>query len=98
MYHLLQSQKTDSLTPWFSKWKQQFLNSTRFSDHEVTQQPIAFIYFISATEHDPLGTIDMLKRAENLPALYKEGIYDDSSSSTQTFVLILNPTSNSKTY
>jgi hypothetical protein len=33
---------------------------------------------VSATEHDPLGTIEMLKRGENLPKLYKEGVYDDS--------------------
>lgn len=50
-----------------------------FADHELLTQPIAFVYFISATEHDPLGTIDILKRADNLPSLYKEGIYDDSS-------------------
>jgi hypothetical protein len=44
------------------------------------QQPIAFIYFISVTEHDPIGTIDIMKRADNMPSLYKEGIYDDSTS------------------
>ena len=40
----------------------------------------------------------MLKRAENLPNLYKEGIYDDSQQSVISFVLILNPTDNPKTY
>jgi hypothetical protein len=33
-----------------------------------------------------------------LPPLYKEGIYDDSSSTVQSFVLILNPTDSPKTY
>ena len=76
---LLDYHKFEQLTPWFSKWKRQFLQQTMFGDHELVNQPIAFVYFICATEHDPLGTIDMLKRAENLPSLYKEGLYDDSN-------------------
>jgi hypothetical protein len=68
------------------------MQQTMFGDHELINQPIAFIYFISATEHDPLGTIDILRRADNLPSLYKEGIYDDSLQSVLIFVMILNPT------
>jgi hypothetical protein len=51
-----------------------------------------------ATEHDPLGTIDVLKRADNLPSLYKEGIYDDSSQSVQHYIFILNPSENQKVF
>lgn len=69
----------DQLTPWFSKWKKQFLQTTKFSDHELLHQPISFIYFISVSENDPIGTIDIMKRADNMPSLYKEGIYDDSN-------------------
>ena len=50
-----------------------------FGDHELVNQPIAFIYFISATEANPLQAIDILKRADNLPSMYKEGLYDDSN-------------------
>lgn len=50
-----------------------------FADHELINQPIAFIYFISATEANPLQAIDILKRADNLPSMYKEGLYDDSN-------------------
>jgi hypothetical protein len=49
-----------------------------FADHELINQPLIFVYFISTTEQDPIGAIDVLKRADNLPSLYKEGIYDDS--------------------
>lgn len=49
-----------------------------FSDHELLTQPIAFIYFISATEANPLSALDILKRADNLPSMYKEGLYDDT--------------------
>lgn len=86
--------ETKTHTPWFDKWKQHFLSTTKFSDHELTEQPIAFLYFISGTENDPLASIDTLRKAENLPALYKEGIYDDTGA--QTFILILNPTNNPK--
>ena len=74
------------------------MQTTKFADHELLDQPVAFIYFISATEADPLGTIDVLKRADNLPGLYKEGTYDDSSQNTQTFILVLNNTSNQKAF
>lgn len=95
---LLEQHRHEQLTPWFSKWKRQFVQQTMFGDHELLNQPVAFLYFISAQEHDPLGTIDILKRADNLPALYKEGIYDDSNQSVQQFILILNPTNDPKTY
>eukprot|EP00347_Sterkiella_histriomuscorum_P023756 403333495 len=90
--------RDELLTPWFSKWKRQFLHTTKYSDHELIAQPISFIYFVSATEHDPLGTIDIMKRAENMPSLYREGIYDDSNQNVQQFIFILNPTDNPKIY
>lgn len=62
------------------------------------QQPIAFIYFIVASELDPLGTIDILKRADHLPSLYKDGIYDDNVQNVMQFIMILNPTDNPKVY
>jgi len=27
--------RDENLTPWFSKWKKQFLQTTKFSDHEL---------------------------------------------------------------
>jgi len=98
LFDILYGETNDTLTPWYTKWRKQFLNQTKFIDHDLTYQPVAFIYFISATEHDPLGTIDVLKRAENLPKLYKEGIYDDSIQNTLQFVLILNQTDNEKVF
>jgi hypothetical protein len=95
---VLDYHKFEQLTPWFSKWKRQFMQQTMFADHELTSQPIAFIYFISAIEHDPLGTIDIMRRADNLPSLYKEGIYDDSNQNVQLYIMILNPTDNQKAF
>ena len=45
-----------------------------------------------------MACIDILKRADNLPSLYKEGIYDDSNQTVQQYFLILNPTDNLKVY
>ena len=39
-----------------------------------------------------------MKRAENMPSLYREGIYDDSNQNVQQFIFILNPTDNPKIY
>ena len=43
-----------------------------FGDHELINQPIAFICFISATEPNPIQAIDILMRPDNLPSIYKE--------------------------
>jgi len=72
------------------------METTRFADHELIEQPVCFIYFISATESDPLHSIDNLKRPEKLPRLYKEGVYEDSTNMIISFVFILNPTDNPK--
>ncbi len=90
--------KYEALTPWFFKWKRQFLQQTMFSDHELLTQPIAFIYFISATEANPMSALEILKRADNLPSLYKEGLYDDTPHAVQSFVFVLNPTDSSKAF
>lgn len=88
----------ESPTPWFNKWKRQFLQTTKYTDHELIEQPIAFVYFISATEPDPLSTIEQMRRGENMPSLYREGIYDDNNQNIQQYILILNPTDNNKVY
>jgi hypothetical protein len=69
-----------------------------FSDHELLTQPIAFIYFISATEANPLSALDILKRADNLPSMYKEGLYDDTIHAVQNYVFVLNPTGGTKAF
>lgn len=69
-----------------------------FAEHELLNQPIAFVYFISATEQNPLSALDILKRADNLPSMYKEGLYDDTVHAVQTFIFVLNNTESAKAY
>jgi hypothetical protein len=45
---------------------------------------------ISVDDEDPLGTIATLRKADNLPAQYKLGIYDNQANTTRLFVFVLN--------
>ena len=44
--------------------KQHLYQTNRFAQHELTQQPIAFIYFLSVEDKDPLGDIERLRNTE----------------------------------
>lgn len=96
---LLGKQDTEggSLTPWYHRWKKWFLGKTRFKEHELLDQPVAFIFFVMADEPDPLRSIDKMRR--DLPSQYKSQVYHDGPHSIQEFVLILNHRpDNSSTY
>jgi len=77
-------------TPWFTQMKRHLFQTNRFAQHELTQQPIAFIYFLSVEDKDPLEVIDRLRMTESLPKQYRSGIYDNSKQSVKQFVFILN--------
>lgn len=76
------------MTPWFSRWKRWFLDKTRFNDHELIDQPIAFFFMVMADDPDPLRTIENLRK--KLPSQYSNLIYNESRSFLQQFVFILN--------
>ena len=67
--------------------------SKRFMQHELTQQPIAFFYFLSVDDKDPLTAIDGLRAVEMLPRAYRTGVYDNSKATIKQFVMILNDAS-----
>jgi hypothetical protein len=87
-------------TPWFTLWKKQFFQSVRFPSppHELTHQPICFIFFLSVEDNDPLMAIEAMRRPENLPAAYRAGIYDNSKNSVRQFVFILNDSPDDRKY
>ena len=78
------------VTPWFSQLKQQFYQSNRFANHELTQQPLAFIYFLCIEDKDPLAAVELLRTIEHLPHQYRNGAYDNSNGNLKSFVFILN--------
>lgn len=48
---------TDENTPWFSLWRTQFLQSVRFFNHELTQQPVALLFMVTTDDEDPTAKI-----------------------------------------
>ena len=51
---MIQTKGQVQLTPWYQRWKKWFLDQTRFKDHELIDQPIAFAYFVSSDDPNPL--------------------------------------------
>jgi hypothetical protein len=51
-----------TLSPWYHRWKKWFLDKTRFKDHELLDQPVAFIFFVMADEPDPLRSIKAMRK------------------------------------
>ena len=56
----------------------------------MTQQPLAFIYFLCIEDDNPLAAVDLLRTIEHLPHQYRNGAYDNSSTTIKNFVFILN--------
>ena len=58
-----------SRTPWFTLWKKQFFQSVKFPNppFELTNHPLAHIYFLSVEDPDPCATISAMRKAENVP-------------------------------
>ena len=50
------------MTPWYHRWKKWFLDKTSFKDHELVDQPVAFIFFVLADEADPLRSIKEMRK------------------------------------
>lgn len=73
------------MTPWFTKWKKWFMDKSRFKDHELLDQPVAFLFFVMADEPDPLRSIDKLR--QKLPSQYISGLY---AADVAEFVFVLN--------
>ena len=70
--------------------KRHLYQTNRFAQHELTQQPIAFFYFLSVEDREPLSAIDRLRSTEMLPKQYRSGVYDNSRNTVKQFVFILN--------
>jgi len=66
------------------------MQSARFFTHELTQQPVAFVFMVTVDDIDPLSIINRLRLFENLPRQYVDGVYDSSPANTKSFVFVLN--------
>lgn len=43
-------------TYWYKKWEDRFLDSIKFGNHELIDQPVAFIYLVNISD-DNLGRL-----------------------------------------
>jgi hypothetical protein len=68
----------EEITPWYERWREMFIETTKFSDHELVEQPIAFYYFLTTTEQDVLVTAQQLINKLGSFKQYKEKIYDST--------------------
>jgi len=55
------------------------MDKTRFRDHELLDQPVAFIYFVMADEPDPLRSISTMRNQIHKIVQFREGVYADSA-------------------
>jgi len=51
---------------------------------------VAFFFFLSVEDKEPLNAIDRMRSTEALPKQYRGGIYDNSKNTIKQFVFILN--------
>ena len=63
--------------PWFNEYANTIVDLNKFSEYELYQQPLCFIYFCSID--DPLNLVKpQMNNREKVPPLLSERIYDSS--------------------
>ena len=61
--------------PWFNEYANTMAELNRFSEYELYQQPLCFIYFCSID--DPLNIVKpQINNKEKVPSLLSERVYD----------------------
>ena len=72
--------------PWFNEYANTIVDLNKFSEYELYQQPLCFIYFCSID--DPLNIVKpQMNNREKVPPLLTERIYD---SDMPIVIIILN--------
>jgi hypothetical protein len=67
---------TPEVSGWYTRYRNEFVETLRFSEFDFIDQPIACLYAVSASEESPLGTMESLRQNRHLPALLQNGFYD----------------------
>ncbi|GMH36041.1 hypothetical protein BSKO_03909 [Bryopsis sp. KO-2023] len=60
------------LSPWFSRYRDEFLRLLCFDAHETFDHPVGCMFMISSAEPDPLAALDKLKRGNPWPPLMSQ--------------------------
>eukprot|EP00877_Chromochloris_zofingiensis_P003658 jgi/Chrzof1/13293/Cz07g27240.t1 len=59
----------DALTPWFTKYRDEFMRLLRFGEHEAVDHPVACIYFVPSDVAEPVSHVEALKNQLPQPPL-----------------------------
>jgi hypothetical protein len=63
-------------TPWFDKFREEFLLGLRSSEHECFEHPVACLSVVSTTNPDPILCFNQLYNPENPPKLFNDKLME----------------------
>lgn len=61
-----------NFTPWFDRYREEYLNSFYLSDHETWDHPVACVSVVSSDDPDPVRTSKELYSSERPPKLFSD--------------------------
>ncbi len=67
---------TQDATPWFTRYRHEFIESLRFSESDFVDQPVACLFAVAASEENPIAQMESMRQVRNYPALLQAGTYD----------------------
>jgi hypothetical protein len=65
-----------NFTPWFDKYREEYLNSFYVSDHEMWEHPLACITIVGSDDPNPVTTHRELYNADRPPKLFTDKYVD----------------------
>ncbi len=63
-------------TPWFDKFREEFLLGLRASEHESFEHPVACLTVVSTANSDPIACFNQLYNPDNPPKLFSDKLMD----------------------
>lgn len=79
------------LSPWFEKYRDEFLRLLCFDSHETFDHPVACIMAISSSDPDPLKALNKLKTENSWPPLMsQEYMFHIQEEDFAKFILVVH--------
>ena len=73
-------------TYWYKAWEDQFLDSLKFSNHELIDQPVVFFYVLNIADDNLEDQILYLDKIKLSSPRYKEATYDNDFPHIYLFI------------
>jgi trafficking protein particle complex subunit 8 len=62
----------EEVTPWYCRYREEFVRSLGVSDHEFIEHPVACVCVLSASNPNPSATVKRLYNAKAAPIVFRE--------------------------